>query len=120
MMRGVGEQLTAVGHDLGHDLGEFAGLEQGLALLHDLAVGIADQARHQLGDGDDRVLLAHLHEHTSRCTHISLHARSICAAQCIYARLTLDATPARLEKGREGRAPTFKTLFFRRLAKNPT
>ena len=88
-------QLDKVRHDLGNDLGELSSLEQGLALLHYLAVSIADQARHQLGDRDDRVLLAHLHEHTGRRAHLSSHARNTGVAHYVYARLTLDATPAR-------------------------
>ena len=95
LLWGIGEQLTAVRHDLGNDLGELSSLEQGLALLHYLAVSIADQARHQLGDRDDRVLLAHLHEHTGRRAHLSSHARNTGVAHYVYARLTLDATPAR-------------------------
>ena len=63
LVRGVGEELGAVGHDLGHRVRELASLEQSAAILGESARGVADQLAHHLGDGDDRIRLPGLHQH---------------------------------------------------------
>ena len=63
LVRGVGEELGAVGHDLGHRVRELASLEQCAAILGKSARGVADQLAHHLSDGDDRIRLPGLHQH---------------------------------------------------------